>query len=202
VSDKEWIRKVQVDAGESSLVVVLGGGRDSHLRVVGNDAVFALDELKPWSIQSDPYGWLPSPYHQLDTGRVVKLEFRRPEETFAVARTDANAPWAWFPETPDKTLDPGKVSAALDALGQISASGLPDNPKAAFEGTEVAWTLDDGTRGTLKIGPEEEFKRPVLTSSQTHAVLASSGPLNPLAEAGVLPWSSAEPPADPSIAPP
>jgi hypothetical protein len=193
VADDGWIRKVQVDAGERSAVLVLGSGKETHVRVVGEDEVYTLDELKPWTIRATPWSWLPEPFHSLDPAQVVSLTVEAPDGTWSVSRPDPNGTWSWNPEDLATPLDPSKVESALDALSTVSTTGLPADPRAREPGTRVSWTLSDSTSGTLLLGANAGGQRWIFSEAKGYAILSTDPGLEPLASGSRTGFAPAPP---------
>jgi len=173
VADDHFDKRVTLKSDEGEVVLYLGGkGRNTNVRVAGEDAVYSARGLSQWSVGASPRSYYDAEYIKADPASFDTFEITGPDHHLVLHRDDENN---WAAE--GAVLDQEKVGDLLRKVSTVRISALPDGPPRNVEnGVRVEWTVEEGgqsTPGGYVIGPEENGKRVVKALDRGHAVLVT-----------------------------
>ncbi|NLN61457.1 MAG: DUF4340 domain-containing protein [Myxococcales bacterium] len=153
VADAAFDRKVALTAGaqEFTLFVGRGGRATGHVRMAGQNEVYAVKDLQVWSIPSAASGLVDTQYVQVTPGDVTRIDVANAHGEMTFQRGEAG--WEMADVPPEKELDTQAVDDMLNRLARVALT-VP-------EGREIkpAYGLDGGVRVTLAgAADDKEFQ--------------------------------------------
>lgn len=170
-------RKLVVTAGGEPVTLWLGaGGRDTvHLRREGEDAVYRVDGLNPYTLRDTDRSYLPSYLVEYDPKALASFEITTPAGTLRAVREGDG--WT-FPDDPSLA-----ATEALDTLveaarrvGLDAVVGPEVAPEHGLDGdgrARVRWTLvGDDEGGSYVLGAEADGKLYARSDSSRFVVKA------------------------------
>jgi hypothetical protein len=154
VGDTEFERKLVITADGKDITLYLGspaGSRRNAVRLGGDDRVYAVSGVTPYTAGTEPRQWMMTSYVNVPREDVTKLTITRDGSTAEFAH-DGDA---WKPSingaavTPDKgdTLDTTAIDGIVGAATNLEASA-PADPKRDASKPTATITIDHKAAST------------------------------------------------------
>jgi len=158
VADTEFERKLVITVDGKDLTLLLGGpagARRNAVRIGGDDKVYAVAGVTPWSINTEPRPWVDASYVKIPTDQVAKVVVERDGRKLELAR-----------ESPPAAAGTGSGAGSAAGSGAGSAAGSAAGSGAGSGAGSAAsppehWTASiDGA--PLKPGTGESLDEPTI----------------------------------------
>ncbi len=150
VGDKEWGKKVRLEAGAQVIELVIGAasGRASHVRLASEDEVYSVAGLNEWSIKDRPSSYWDAEVVSLDADGATAITIEKRDGT-VLELVQGDGGWLFEGEVPEgEMIDPDKLDRLASAACKLrmrDAVGTDALPEHGLEpaAAEVTVTLEE-----------------------------------------------------------
>jgi hypothetical protein len=179
VADASYQRKVVITAGGKDLTLYVGGAigaRQTAVRVGGTGAVYAVNGLTAWGIDTQLRTWVTTSYASLTKDEISQLQVQREGESVQLSRDGATWKLAGAPIPAGEELDTAIVDEVLGQVSQVELVDIGDPKRDASRPTATitVWTQPKEQAATASpAAPAAAPAAPGATPGATPAVPAA-----------------------------
>lgn len=185
LTDDDFARRITLTAGDRTVVVTLGSGRDAHVRVDDDPTVWKAEGLSAWSVDTRAFDYVDKDMVDVTVSDVDSLQIG---DALAFVRQADGDGWELDPPVEGRVADSTAVQKLVDGLGELRLANLAEDPATTVDGVRVGWTVTQegqSVPGGFVIGAEQDGQRLFRADGMAFAGRISTAQAEPWLEASL-----------------